>query len=156
LRRDVDRDPAVLPVADGLVRLHRVVHHDLRPVLRLDDNVGLGDPTFEIAALVVCDVGDERLLPHRFVGIEQRLSTSHCTSICSRAAWACPKVSAATAATACPTYPGSSVSASTSGGPTTARTPGAFRAGSRSIDVTRARAYGLLSTAACSIPGSWM
>ena len=60
-------------MTDGLVRLHRVVHHDLRPVLRLDDHVGLGDPTFEVTALVVRDVGDEGLLPHRLVGIEQRL-----------------------------------------------------------------------------------
>ena len=60
-------------MADRLVRLHRVVHHDLRPVLRLDDRVGLGDPTFEVTAFVVRDVGDERLLSHRFVGIEQRL-----------------------------------------------------------------------------------
>jgi hypothetical protein len=55
------------------MRLHRVVEHDLRAVLGFDDSVALGDTALEVAALVRLDVGDERLLLDRLVGVEQRL-----------------------------------------------------------------------------------
>ena len=72
LGRDVDRDAVVLPVADGLVRLHRVVQDDLCPVLGLDDDVGLRDAALEVAPLVVLHVRDERLAADGLVWIEQR------------------------------------------------------------------------------------
>ena len=49
------------------------MEHDLRSVLGFDDNICLREPALEVAALVLGDVRDERLLPDSLVGVEQRL-----------------------------------------------------------------------------------
>ena len=73
LRRDVDVERVAAPLADALVRLERVVVERLRPVLGLDDRVRRREPRVVVAALVAAGLGDERSLPHRLVGVEQRL-----------------------------------------------------------------------------------
>ena len=55
------------------MRLHRVVHHRLRPVLGLDDDVGFGEAAVEVTSLVPAWVGREVLAPHGLVGVEERL-----------------------------------------------------------------------------------
>ena len=59
LRRDVDVEDVARPLADRLVRLHRVVEDGLRAVRRLDDDVGLRERLLDVAALVVARVGRE-------------------------------------------------------------------------------------------------
>ena len=73
LRRGVDGQPAALPLADRLVRLERVVEDRLRPVLGLDDRVGLGQPLLQVAPLVVRGLVDQGAASHGLVGIEERL-----------------------------------------------------------------------------------
>jgi hypothetical protein len=68
----MDFERVALPAADGLVRLERVVQDGLRPVLGLDDDVGLGEPAVEVATLVLTLVV-ERLRPNGLVGVEERL-----------------------------------------------------------------------------------
>ena len=55
------------------MRLHRVVEHDLRAELRLDDHVGLGKALLVVAARALARLAEQRALAHRLVGIEQRL-----------------------------------------------------------------------------------
>ena len=57
LRRDVDVEHVARPLADRLVRLHRVVEDGLRAVRRLDDDVGLRERLLDVAALVVARLG---------------------------------------------------------------------------------------------------
>src|SRR5207249_390109 len=74
LRRDVDRDSVLFPVADRLMRLHCVVQDDLRSVLGLDEEVGFRDSAVVVATLVrVRPVVRVGLLPDRLVRVEQRL-----------------------------------------------------------------------------------
>ena len=72
LSRGVDLEHVAVPAADRLVRLHRVVQHRLRAVGRLDDDIRLGEPAFEVAALVAARLVDQRAAGDRLVGIEQR------------------------------------------------------------------------------------
>ena len=53
--------------------LHRVVQHDLGRVLARDDDVGLREPPFEIAALAHPRLADQLPARHRFIGIGQHL-----------------------------------------------------------------------------------
>src|SRR5204863_5213639 len=50
LRRNVDVKGVSLPLADGLVRLERVVKDGLRAVGPLDDDVRLGEGPLDVAA----------------------------------------------------------------------------------------------------------
>ncbi len=73
LCRDVDREPvARLPIADGLVGLHRVVEDGLRAVLRFDDDVGLCEASLDVPSLLAA-LRDELAATNRFIRIEQRL-----------------------------------------------------------------------------------
>ncbi len=49
------------------------MEHALRPVLGLDDDVGLGEAALDVAALGHPGVADERVARHGLVGIEERL-----------------------------------------------------------------------------------
>ena len=51
----------------------RVVQHDLRAVLGLDDDVGLGQPALEVAALVAARLVQELLALDGLVRVEERL-----------------------------------------------------------------------------------
>jgi hypothetical protein len=55
------------------VRLEGVVEDRLRPVLGLDDRVGLGQPLLQVAPLVVRGLVDQGAAPDGLVGIEERL-----------------------------------------------------------------------------------
>jgi len=70
------------------------VEHGLRAVLGLDDDVRLAEAGVDVAPLVAARLVEERLAFDSLLGVEQRLSRS--------AARACPKLSAATAATGAP------------------------------------------------------
>ena len=143
----------------------RVVQHGLRAVLGLDDDVRLGQPALEVAALVAARRrrASSRGAPPRprraAAAAPPTRTSSSSTAACARA-----RSSAATAATAAPSNDGSALSTSeeTHSGPrqpgspgwrswrdalrsrgvSTPRTPGAASARAASIRVTRARAYG--------------
>ena len=51
----------------------RVVQHGLRPVLGLDDDVGLRERPVDVAALVVTRSTDELTALHCFLGVEDGL-----------------------------------------------------------------------------------
>ena len=73
LRRGVEVEDVAFPLADRLVRLHRVVQDGLRPVLGLDHDVGLGEAALDVAAVVALGLVDQRASPDRLVGVEQGL-----------------------------------------------------------------------------------
>ena len=73
LRRGVEVEDVAFPLADRLVRLHRVVQDGLRPVLGLDHDVGLGEAALDVAAVVALGLVDQRALPDRLVRVEQGL-----------------------------------------------------------------------------------
>src|SRR5205085_5341380 len=73
LRRGVDVDGLAFPLADRLMRLECVVQDALRAVLSLDHDIGLGEATLDVAALVELWVAQERLSRERLVDVEQRL-----------------------------------------------------------------------------------
>ena len=107
LRGGVQVEDVPFPLADRLVRLHRVVQDGLRPVLGLDHDVGLGEALLDVArarsARARRSATPSRPPPP---GRGAARRTSHSTSTSSRAASAWSSVSAAIAATAAPGYAG--------------------------------------------------
>jgi hypothetical protein len=73
LGRDVDVDAVAAPLADALVRLHRVVVERLRRVGGLDEGVCLGEAAFVVAALIGVGLGDDRAAADGLLGVEERL-----------------------------------------------------------------------------------
>ena len=73
LRRDVDVERVAHPLADRLMRLHRVVQDDRRSICPFDDDVRLGERALEVAALVARRRRREQLARDRFLGIEDDL-----------------------------------------------------------------------------------
>ena len=155
LRRDVDDELVAFPLAHRLVRLQRVVQHRLRPVRRLDDDVGLGEAAGDVAAVV------RRAARSWSFFCATACSGSSIGSSCSNSTSSSAERGARLRERVgrdggdrlplevrlgheCAIAPGSS----------TARTPGASSARDASNDLTRARANGERSTATCSIPGS--
>ncbi len=62
-----------LPLAERLVRLHRVVEDGLRAVRGLDDDVRLGERLLDVAALVGARLGREQLALDGLVRVEHDL-----------------------------------------------------------------------------------
>ncbi len=73
LCRDVDDERVAFPLAHRLVRLQRVVHHGLRAVRRLDDDVRLREALCDVAARVLARILQQLLALDCELGVEQRL-----------------------------------------------------------------------------------